>query len=162
PALAAARVQRALRLVRLPRALALLELRVAPAALDHLPRLLSREHAQALLDELEPHLPPEALVLLLLGGDVGLAACEVAQPRADARGQLRVAGVGATGLRGLEHLEPAVDVLAIELEAHGLDHPVDVGGIEGQRQRGCFGHGVAILSPSSPDTGLRPKTSARS
>src|SRR5215467_2939842 len=121
-------------------ALELLELRIAAAPLDHLAGLLAGEHAQLLLQELETHLPAQAPVLLLLRGHVGLAALQVAEPGADARGLLDVAGMRALGLGGLQDVERAVDVLAEELEAHGLDHAVHVGGIEGRGGHRRLGH----------------------
>jgi hypothetical protein len=143
PTLAASRVEHPARPHRLHLALELLELRVATAPLDHLARLLPREHAQALLEELEPHLPAQALVLLLLRRHIGLAALQVPEPRANARHLLRVARLGSRGIRGLQDLQRPVDVLAIQLESHGLDHAVHVGGIDGERGSRRLAHAEA-------------------
>src|SRR5262252_10435262 len=116
PALAATRIQHALRLDRRHLALELLELRIAAASLDHLAGLLAGEHAQLLLQELESHFPAQPPVLLLLRGHVGLAALQVAEPGTDARGLLDVTGMRALGLGGLQDVERAVNVLAEELE----------------------------------------------
>jgi len=59
-----------------------------------------------------------AAVLLLLRGEVGLAAAEMAQPAADLRRLLRVVRIGMRGVRGFEEVEGA-DVLAEELQADG-------------------------------------------
>jgi hypothetical protein len=67
-----------------------------------------------------------APVLLVLGADVGLAARQVREPRADAGGLLGVARIRVRGVGGLDHLEGAVDVLAVELEAHRLQDRVVV------------------------------------
>src|SRR5215467_2939843 len=125
-------------------AVKLLELRIAAAPLDHLAGLLAGEHAQLLLQELETHLPAQAPVLLLLRGHVGLAAGQMAQPGSDARGLLHVARMRAGGLGGIQDLEGAVDVLAVELEAHRLDHAVHVSGIERGRGHGRLGHDGVI------------------
>src|SRR5262249_15767085 len=70
--------------------------------------------------------PAQPAMLLLLRGHVRLARREVREPGTNARGQLGVLRIGMTGLRGLDDLERAVDVLAIELETRGLDDGVDV------------------------------------
>src|SRR5215813_2682224 len=64
PAFAATCIEHALWLDRRHLALELLELRIAAAPLDHLARLPAREHAQLLLQELEPHLPAQSPILL--------------------------------------------------------------------------------------------------
>src|SRR5262245_22574984 len=116
-ALAAAGVEHAPRTHAIHLALELLELGVARTPPDELLRLPADEHADALLEELEPHPPPQSAILLLLRGHVGLARLQVREPGANARRQLGVAGLGMRHLRGLDDLERAVDVLAIELEA---------------------------------------------
>src|SRR5882724_5476261 len=135
PPLATARVEHAARLDGLHLALELLELRVTATPLDHLARLLPREHTEPLLEQLEPHFPAQALVLLLLRGDIRLAAFQMPEPRADARALLGVAGLGARGMRRLQDLERAVDVFAVELESHRLDHAVHIAGIEQRRRQ---------------------------
>ena len=65
-------------------------------------------------------------VLRVLGRDVGLAAGQVGEPRADARGLLQVPGIGMHAVGRLHHLERPVDVLPVQLEAHRLDDRVDV------------------------------------
>ena len=142
--LAAARVEHAARLDGLHLALELLELRIAAAPLDHLAGLLPREHAEPLLEQLESRLPAQPLVLLLLRGDIGFSALEVSEPRANAGTLLGVAGIGARGIRRFQDLQRAVDVLAVELEAHRLDHAVHIGGIERRRRHGRLAHDVVI------------------
>ena len=125
-ALAAAGVEHAPRPQRGDLPLQLLELRVSRPALDQLARLASDEHADPLLEELQPRLPAQAAVLLLLRVDERLARLQVRQPGADARRLLRVARVGIRRLGSLDDLERAVDVLAIELEPDRLNDGVDV------------------------------------
>src|SRR5262249_9700264 len=125
-ALAAAGVEHAPRTHAVHLALELLELGVAPAPIDELLRLSADEHADALLEELEPAPPAQAALLLFPRRHVGLARLEVSEPGKNARRQLRVPGIGMRRLRGLDDLERAVDVLAIELEAGRLGDRVDV------------------------------------
>ena len=113
-------------------ALELAELGVAPAPLDHFARLPAEEDADPPLEELQPDLPAEPLVLRLLGRDVRLAALEVREPRPDPRRLLGVAEVGMDGVRALGQLESGVDVLPIELEADRLDDGVDVVRVHGR------------------------------
>jgi hypothetical protein len=103
--------------------------RVARAPLDELARLAPDEHAKPLFQELQPRLPAEARVLRLLRLHVGFARFEMGEPRTDARRLLGIARIGMGRVRGLDDLERAVDVLAIELEANRLDDGVDIAGI---------------------------------
>src|SRR5437867_13267963 len=89
-------------------ALPILELGIAPASPDHLARLSTEEDPDPPLEELQPDLPAEPLVLRLLGRDVGLAALEVREPRSDPRRLLGVAGIGMDGVSALGQLEGAV------------------------------------------------------
>ena len=125
-ALAAAGVEHAPRTHAVDLALQLLELGIARASIDQLARLAADEHADPLLEELQAHPPAQPAILLLLRGDVRLAGVQVREPRANARRQLGVPRIGMARLRGLDDLERAVDVLAIELETRGLDDGVDV------------------------------------
>src|ERR1700752_3566157 len=93
-ALAAAGVEHASRPHAVDLALELLEFGIARAALDQLLRLAPDEHADPLLEELEPHAPAQPAVLLLLRGHVPVARIQMREPRADTRGQLGVARIG--------------------------------------------------------------------
>ena len=117
-ALAAAGVEHASRLHGLDLALELLELRVAAAPLDHLAGLLPGQHADPLLQELEPCLPAQPLVLLLLGKDVGLAALQVAEPRADTRRLLGVTRIGARGVRGRLCRDGGAERIPVRVTGH--------------------------------------------
>ncbi len=125
-ALAAAGVEHAPGTHALDLALQLLEFGIARAPIDQLARLAADQHADPLLEELQAHPPAQPAILLLLRGHVRLARIQVREPGANARRQLGVSRVGVARLRGLDDLERAIDVLAVELEARGLDDGVDV------------------------------------
>src|SRR5262245_5759029 len=79
------------------------------------------------------------------------------EPRADARGLGGVARIGMGVLSGLHHLERAVDVLAVELEADGLDDRLGIPRVDGADRLGIAGVDGAVR-PARVDDALGSQT----